>query len=342
MANQKNKNAAIAVYGANGHTGKFVLSELARRGLKALAVGRSAAKLAHAGTQAVEIREASIEDANSLDRAFLGVTAVINCAGPFLDTADAVATATLRAGAHYFDVTAEQASALSTYDTFDNDARQAGLVFIPAMGFYGGFADLLVSALRGDWDSVDDIRIGIALDSWHPTIGSRNTGARNTARRLVVANGRLAPVSLPAAVQEWKFLQPFGPQQVIEQPFSEISVINRHLRSTEIHTYLNETAYRDVHDPSTPPPAPADGSGLSAQRFMVEVMVRKVNEERHISAFGRDIYAFTAPLVCEAVQQVLAGKARVRGAQAPGAVFDALEFLNALAPDQLSFQTSGI
>ncbi len=339
MSKQQNENVAIAVYGASGHTGKFVLSELARRGLKAVAVGRSAAKLVEAGTQAAEIREASIEDANSLDRAFFGAAAVINCAGPFLDTADPVAAAALRAGAHYFDVTAEQASALSTYETFDNDARQAGLAFIPAMGFYGGFADLLVSALLGDWDSVDDIRIGIALDSWHPTIGSRNTGERNTARRLVVANGHLSPVPLPAAVQEWTFLQPFGPQQVIEQPFSEISVINRHLRSTEIHTYLNERGYRDVHDPKTPPPVPADESGLSAQHFRVEVMVRKGSEERHISASGRDIYAFTAPLVCEAVQQVLAGKARIHGAQAPGAVFDAQEFLDALKPNHLSYQT---
>ncbi|MCG5475529.1 saccharopine dehydrogenase family protein [Sinorhizobium fredii] len=342
LSKQQNGNVAIAVYGASGHTGKFVLSELARRGLKAVAVGRSAAKLVQTGIQAAEIREASIEDANSLDRAFSGVAAVINCAGPFLDTADPVAAAALRAGAHYLDVTAEQGSALSTYETFDNDARQAGLVFIPAMGFYGGFADLLVSALLGDWVAVDDIRIGIALDSWHPTIGSRNTGKRNTARRLVVANGQLSPIPMPAAVQEWKFLQPFGPQQVIEQPFSEISVVNRHLRSIEVHTYLNETGHRDVHDPNTPPPVPADETGLSAQRFMVEVVVRKGNEARHISAFGRDIYAFTAPLVCEAVQQLLAGKARVHGAQAPGAVFDALEFLDALAPDHLSFETLGV
>ncbi|ACP26754.1 conserved hypothetical protein [Sinorhizobium fredii NGR234] len=342
MSEQQYQNVAIAVYGASGHTGRFVLSELARRNLKAVAVGRSAAKLAEAGVQAAEIREASIDDANSLDRAFSGVAAVINCAGPFLDTADPVAAAALRTGAHYFDVTAEQGSALSTYETFDSDARQAGLVFIPAMGFYGGFVDLLVSALLDDWVAVDDIRIGIALDSWHPTIGSRNTGRRNTARRLVVANGQLSPIPLPAAEQEWEFLQPFGLQRVIEQPFSEISVVNRHVRSPEVHTYLNETGYRDIHDPNTPPPVAVDETGLSAQRFMVEVVVRKGNEERHISASGRDIYAFTAPLVCEAVQQVLAGRVRVHGAQAPGAVFDALEFLNALAPDHLSFEILGV
>ena len=39
--------------------------------------------------------------------------------------------------------------------------------------------------------AVDDIRIRIALDSWLPTQGTRMTGARNTAPRLVVAGGRL-------------------------------------------------------------------------------------------------------------------------------------------------------
>jgi Saccharopine dehydrogenase NADP binding domain len=330
------------VYGASGHTGKFVISELAARGLKTVAVGRSAATLAELANRGVETREAGIEDAHSLDEALAGAAVVINCAGPFLDTADPLASAALRAGAHYLDVTAEQASASATYETFDDDAKRASLVFIPAMGFFGGFADLLVSALVGDWEALDEIRIGIALDSWHPTRGSRRTGERNTFRRLNVANGQLAPVPLPAAERGWKFLQPFGSQRVIEQPFSEIVVISRHLRSMAVNTYLNDIGLRDVRDSSTPPPVAADETGLSAQRFMVEVVVRKGGDERHISAHGRDIYAFTAPLVCEAAQRILAGEARATGAQAPGVIFDARDFLDALRPRRLTFETVGI
>jgi short subunit dehydrogenase-like uncharacterized protein len=344
MCAQENQvqNRTVAVFGATGHTGRFVVSELIRRGLTPIAVARDGVKLAEFGFAArgIAVREASIGDEASLDRAFGGAAAIVNCAGPFLETANAVVSAALRVGAHYLDVTAEQGSTLATYETFDELARDAGVVVIPAMGFYGGFADLLVSVAMGDWSFADDIRIGIALDSWHPTQGTRITGQKNTARRMVVTGGRLEPLPQPAAEMNWDFPEPFAQQGVVELPFSEIAVIARHTRTSELHTYLSHTALRDIRDPATPPPVPADQSGRSAQTFMVEAIVRKGDQMRSIVARGQDIYAFSAPLVCEAVQRILGGDVRESGSQAPGAVFEAREFLNALAPQHLTFEVA--
>jgi short subunit dehydrogenase-like uncharacterized protein len=336
----RTRDRSVAVFGASGHTGRFVMSELLRRGIAPIAVARDGARLAELGFAArgITVREASIGDNASLDRAFGGATAIVNCVGPFLETANAVASAALRVGAHYLDVTAEQASALTTYETFDKPARDAGVVAIPAMGFYGGFADLLVTTAMDDWSFADDIRIGVALDSWHPTQGTRITGEKNTARRMVVTRGRLEPLPQPAAEMDWDFPEPFTRQKVVELPFSEIVVIARHTQTSELHTYLSHTALRDVRDPATPPPVPADASGRSAQTFMVEAIVRKGDRMRRIVARGRDIYAFSAPLVCEAVQRILDGGIRESGAQAPGAVFEARGFLSALAPQHLTFE----
>src|SRR6185369_11053987 len=91
----------IAVYGATGHTGRFVVDEAQRRGLSVVAVGRSAARLAQTAPRAAARRVAELDDPASLDAAFAGCAAVINCAGPFLDTAAPVARAALRAGCHY-------------------------------------------------------------------------------------------------------------------------------------------------------------------------------------------------------------------------------------------------
>ncbi|WP_331374777.1 saccharopine dehydrogenase family protein [Sinorhizobium chiapasense] len=331
------QDRTVAVFGAAGHTGRFVVSELLRRGFTPIAVARDVAKLAEFADRGIEVRGASTDDPDSLDQAFKGAAAIINCAGPFLDTADAVASGALRAGIHYLDVTAEQPSAQAIYDKFDKQARDAGVLFIPAMGFYGGFADLLVTTAMGDWEFADEIRVGIALDSWHPTQGTRITGVKNTARRMIVANGELAPVVQPAAEMDWDFPAPFARQKVIELPFSEIVVISRHTRSSELRTYLNRTALSDVRDPATPPPKPADEEGRSAQVFLVEATLRKGEQIRRIAVEGRDIYAFSAPLICEAVQRILDGRARGSGAQAPGAVFDARDYLDALAPHNLSF-----
>ncbi|MBN3828278.1 saccharopine dehydrogenase, partial [Burkholderia sp. Ac-20384] len=46
----------VAVYGATGHTGRFVVAELARRGVRAIRIGRDAARLAEDGGDATLAR----------------------------------------------------------------------------------------------------------------------------------------------------------------------------------------------------------------------------------------------------------------------------------------------
>jgi NAD(P)-dependent dehydrogenase (short-subunit alcohol dehydrogenase family) len=329
---------AVAIFGAAGHTGRFVVAELLRRGIAPIAIARDPAALAAANFPAHNVlhRQASVEDMQSLDRALDGARAVINCAGPFLETADAVANAALRAGIHYLDVTAEQPSARATLEKYDVAAREAGIAVIPSMSFYGGFADLLVTAALGDWDHADTIDVMIGLDSWHPTRGTRITGEKNTEPRMVVAEGRLVPVSSPRSEKDWEFGGPLGRQAMVEVPFSEIVLIARHVKTAELHTWLSRIALDDIRNSTTPAPKPADETGRSPQRFIVDVVATRDSDARRISARGRDIYAFSATLVCEVVQRLLEGKFRSVGAQPPSVIFDAQAILSALEPDHLT------
>lgn len=328
----------IAVYGATGHTGRFVVEELLRRGFTPIAVARSAPALAAVrfSDPKVICRTATVDDAASLDRALAGASAVINCAGAFLDTASAVAAAALRARIHYLDVTAEQPSARATFDDFDGPARAAGVVVIPAMGFYGGFADLLATVAAGDWEQVDGIEVMIGLDSWHPTEGTRLTGARNTVRRLIVENGELVPVELPPNEKAWSFAEPVGRQATYEVPFSEVIVIARHLKPSHLRTFLSANALRDVRAAETPAPV-VDETGRSPQRFVVEVVATSRGRTRRVVAKGRDIYAFSAPLICEVAERLLRPGFTHAGAFAPGAILGARDVLSALQPDHLTF-----
>jgi short subunit dehydrogenase-like uncharacterized protein len=325
---------SVAVLGANGHTGRFVVTELLRRGMKPIAIGRNAERLAAAGfpERGIQCREAVVEDDEALDRALAGAAAVINCAGPFMDTADAVARAALRAGIHYLDVTAEQPSVQATFERHEVAARKAGVAIIPAMGFYGGLADLLVAAVMDEWEHADTIEIRVALDSWLPTRGTRVTGEKNTARRLAVSGGQLGPVHQPPAERVSILPAPFGRQTFVELPFSEVPLIARHVRTKELHTFLSTIALRDVRDPSTPPPQAVDETGRSAQRFAVEVIVGQGDMCRRIVAQGQDIYAVSAPIICEAVQRILSRDIRDVGVKPPAAIFNAASFLQALGP----------
>lgn len=326
----------VTVYGAYGHTGRFVVAELCRRGWTPVLSGRDAAKLQALGADYPTLpqRVASIDDAASLDRALDGVAAVIHCAGPFLDTAPALIAAALRAGVHYFDVSAEQQAVL---DAFDHDAaaQRAGIVLLPGMGFYGGLADLLATSAIGDWPAADAIDIGVALDSWHPTAGTRLTGQRNHYPRRVVRNGRLDVIANPPPTRDWQFAAPFGTQAMLALPFSETITISQHLRVQELHSYINTAALNDIRDPHTPPPVANDASGRSLQRFVVEAVVRNGAALRRIAASGRDIYAVSAPLVVEALERVADGRCSKRGALSAGEAFDAADFLAALSPEPL-------
>lgn len=334
------RNRTITVFGAYGHTGRFVVSELRKRGWTPILSGRDAEKLNALGAAQpdLEVRLASIDDQVSLDRALSGAAAVINCAGPFLDTATPVIEAALRARIHYLDLAAEQAAALAAFEQFSGSAREAGVAVIPAMAFYGGLGDLLATAAMGDWAAADEIQIAIALDSWQPTQGTRLTGRRNTVRRVVVSNNGLEPLADPPPTRTWRFPTPFGTQDVVGLPFSEIITMSRHLQSPEIHAYMNLEPLKDLRNPDTPAPTAADESGRSAQLFLVDVIVRRGDEERRATARGRDIYAITAPLVVEAAVRVVSERNRMAGVVAAGEIFDARDFLGSLCPEHLSIE----
>ena len=143
----------------------------------------------------------------------------------------------------------------------------------------------------------------------------------------------LTTVSSLPAQKNWHFAKPVGDQVVLEMPFSETVLLSRHVKTAVHHNYLTQVAITDVLDPSTPPPKAADAMGRSAQNFVVEVVITRVDDQRRACTRGRDGYAVTAPLTGEAVERLLQGQFTSAGAHAPGEIFDAKAILAALGPD---------
>jgi len=326
-------NPTITVFGAYGHTGRFVVSQLRKRGWRAILSGRDADKLnamasQHAGS---EVRVASVDNPHSLDRAISGANAVINCAGPFLDTAVPIIEAAIRSGIHYLDVAAEQGAVLNVFERFADFSRSASVVIAPAMAFYGGLGDLMATTAMGEWDCADEICIAVALDSWKPTLGTRLTGQRNAGRRFIFSNNKLERADPPG--RSWIFPAPFGEQDVVPLSLAETITISHHLRTPEIRVFMNLAPIADLRNPDTPVPTAADQSGRSSQIFLMDVIVRKGRVARRIVARGRDIYAVSAPIVVEATQRAVNNLGKKCGVVAAGEAFDAQEFLNALSPE---------
>ncbi|RDU97689.1 saccharopine dehydrogenase family protein [Trinickia dinghuensis] len=336
-----NERMTVAVYGAAGHTGRFVVDELTRRGIGAVRVGRDAARLQESGSDdATPWRVASIDDPEQLDAALRGADAVINCAGPFLDTALPIVDAALRAGIPYLDVTAEQPALQAIIDQRDAAARAAGVTLIPAAAFYGGLADLLVTAGADARTPIERVDIAVALDSWQPTRGTRVTGERNRATRMIQRGGKLVPLPQPVQEGAWSFAEPVGDQEVVMLPFTEVLTVSRHLPVDTVESWFVNSALRELRDPNTPPPKASDDLGRSAQQFTMDVVVAQNGAARRVTATGRDIYAVSAPIIVEAVERLLRGKTSSKGGVASlGEIFDAADFLAALDTVDVRYET---
>lgn len=328
----------VAVYGAYGHTGRFVVAQLRDRGFIPVLSGRDAGKLKvlAASESGLDARLASVDDPASLDRALAGVAAVINCAGPFTTTAGPVIEAALRAGVPYVDVAGDIEANVDTFTHFTDRARAANAVIVPAMAFFGGLGDLLTTAAMRDWTAADEAHIAYGLSSWHPTAGTRAATAVSRqlrgGRRVRYTNGRLEYSHDDPTTLKWDFPDPMGTRAVIgDFTMADVVTVPRHLSIPEVRIYMTVEAARDVLSPDTPPPTPADGRGRSAQTFLVDVVVRLGGSERRAVAKGQDIYAVTAPLVVEAVERILTGRTRTVGVASAGEIFDAPDFLRALS-----------
>ncbi|MFE6824976.1 saccharopine dehydrogenase family protein [Streptomyces sp. NPDC057690] len=333
------------MYGAYGHTGRFVVAQLRDRGFVPVLSGRDAEKLRAAAASAsapasapgLEVRPASVDDPASLDRALAGADAVINCAGPFATTAAPLIEAALRAGIPYVDVAAEIEANLDTFAHFADRARAAGAVIVPAMAFYGGLGDLLATAAMGDWTAADEATVAYGLSGWHPTPGTRTAGTvsreRRGGRRVRYTGGRLEYHDDRPALLKWAFPDPMGTREVVaEFTMADVVTLPSHLAVPAVRTHMTTEAAAELAAPDTPAPTAADGNGPSGQTFVVDVVVRSGDTERRAVASGRDIYAVSAPLAVEAVHRILTGRTRTVGVASAGEIFDAPEFLRALSP----------
>jgi NAD(P)-dependent dehydrogenase (short-subunit alcohol dehydrogenase family) len=333
---------AILVYGANGHTGRFIVRELGARGMRPVLSGRNREQLnaMSAAQGGLEVRAAQLDEPHALRQALTGMDAVINAAGPFSFTAAPVIDAAIQARIPYLDIAAETDITAATIANHGERARLAGVPVVPAAGFYGGLGNLLATSAMGNWDRADEIVLAYSLSSWKATVGTRATiesgQTRRGGRRLVFTNHGLELRSDDAPTTEWNFPSPIGRQAVAaEFTTADCVTISRHLQAGAITEYMTLAPLKDLSDPDLSPPVAVDEQGRSAQTFLLQAVVRRGDQRRSAIARGRDIYALSAPLVVEAAQRLLLSAPRRHGVVTTAELGDARAYLESLAPRHL-------
>jgi hypothetical protein len=303
---QMTKRHAL-VYGATGHTGRMVAAALHARGWTLTLSGRPVPALETMATALeAEARPASIGSPTELDQAIAGSSILINCAGPFRDSAPPLIAAALRARIPYIDVAAEIEAVLDTLEDWDAPARESGVLVIPAVGFYGGLGALVAAEALGGWSEADRIVLSYGLNEWIPTAGTLAAGVvsreRRNGGRPIFVDGALSYTHEPAPTVEWEFPAPIGRQPAVSQfTMADTVTIARLVRVQEIASYMPAKAVADLSAGAVRPSGDPKAQP-SHQRFVLQATVSRGGIVRSCTVRGGDIYAITAPLVAEAAE----------------------------------------
>lgn len=330
---------SLLIYGAYGYTGQLVSREAVARGGTPVLAGRNGQRLGRVASRLdCPHRSFALETA-TLAAELDGIDTVLNCAGPFAETATPLVEACLESGTNYLDITGELA-VFERLRQADRRAREADVSLVPGVGFEVVPSDCLAGLLAESLPTADELAVGIAGS---PTVspGTARTflellGEGGAIRR----NGRLISVARNYRTREIEFGD--GPQPAVSAPLGDL-VTGAH--TTGIQTI---TGYAGVPRVARHGLRFADELAWLATRSPIEQLLRAAIDrfvdgpsetelatdratvwaELRDSATGRSVagrlttpnpYALTAESAVSAAQEVLTGVES--GFQTPATAF---------------------
>lgn len=220
----------LLIYGATGYTGELVVEEALRRGLRPTVAGRDAKKVEALGARTgLPTRVFPVERAD-----LAGVNVLLNIAGPFSRTARPLLDACLRAGVHYLDVTGEIA-VFESLAARDAEARAAGILVLPGVGFDVVPTDCLAAHLKARLPDATHLRLAIAggggLSHGTATTAAENLDAGGAVRR----GGRIERV--PSAYKTLDVDFGRGERSTVTIPWGDVSTAWHTTRIPDIEVY---------------------------------------------------------------------------------------------------------
>jgi short subunit dehydrogenase-like uncharacterized protein len=183
------------MYGAYGYTGALVLDLAVAAGHRPILAGRNADKLAPlAEKHGLESRAFSVDNDRAVREALRDVHVVLNCAGPFVDTADLLVRGCIEAGAHYADVTGEF-MVIEDIARLDTAAKDAGVLLCPAVGFDVVPTDCLAAQLHAELPDATRLTLALQSDMGVSKGSAKSVLALFAEGPIIRRDGELARVS---------------------------------------------------------------------------------------------------------------------------------------------------
>ena len=228
------------IYGANGYTGRLVVDEALKKGLKPILAGRSESVKDLANEKGLEAQVFDLSSISEITEKLSGISVLANCAGPFSHTAEPMMQACINSKTHYVDITGE----ISVYQTghrLDADAKSAGIVICPGVGFDVIPTDCLAVHLKEKMPDATHLALGFAMKGSKPSKGTAKTGAEGMSLGgQVRENGKMK--SVPLAYKEREIDYGFGPMNAITIPWGDVYTAYQSTGISNIEVYFPQSS----------------------------------------------------------------------------------------------------
>ena len=211
---------SFLIYGANGYTGQLIARESVRRGLRPIVAGRNQPAIQELAQElGLDSRSFRLDGPEPLS-ALEGITAVLNCAGPFSRTAAPLAETCLRTGSHYVDITGEVA-VFEALMGRNQEAQAAGVMLLPGAGFDVVPSDCLAAHLKRRLPTASKLVLAFQSGT-RPSRGTLLTMLESLDRQgLVRKNGEL--VQVPAGWKTRAIVFEDRPRTAVTIPWGDLA-----------------------------------------------------------------------------------------------------------------------
>ncbi len=346
---------SVLIFGATGYTGQLTARVLAEKGHNLILAGRDKTRLKTL-RQELKISNPVIV-ADPLEPASLTFLfqsqprLIINCVGPFTKYGEAVVLAAISGGAHYLDITGEQAYIGRVLDLYNQSAEDKGVVVVAGCGFEYAVGNWAATAAAEGLEPLDTITVanavaagaggvsqGTALSVFE-ALKNPGRGWKDGKRQVQMVASEGKTIEFPA---------PIGKRWVILAPFGEPLTLPRHIQVKNVKGYITIGGLGYWVSRATFPLLPVfaevgavvlkpfirrGGPGADKRTTTDWAIIAEVQGpqgSRRVTLQGKDVYFLTAQILAYCAEKILEPDFNKKGALGPAQAFEAapaLEYL---------------
>ena len=223
------------IYGANGYSAQLAIEKAVGQGYKPILAGRNQDAIkALAESYGLEARVFSLNEQTAVAAQLSDVKIVSHCAGPFSETAAPMMRACIESGTHYTDITGE-IEVFELAQGLDGEAREAGVVLCPGVGFDVIPTDCIAAALKAEMPDATHLCLGFqGLNVLSP--GTAKTMVESISEGMKVRRNRKI-IQVPPSFEARKIDFGSGARSASVIPWGDLATAYWHTDIPNITVY---------------------------------------------------------------------------------------------------------